>query len=130
MHDSLISVTRRAAQVKNVTSQAVKTKEQAELEIIAKMRKETVDKIKQNKVSMKKALAGQSYVPYRSTGDNLTRTHEFHFETDKRLGPSSQPATTEHKEKDFSSSLRQHPPSPVSIQTTGMYNKKFEYVRL
>lgn len=73
------------------------------------------EKLKQSKVSMKKALAGQSYMPCRSAVDNLTHPQEFHFATDERLGPSTQTThTIEEKEKNFPGSLRQHPPSPVS----------------
>ena len=63
---------------------------------------------------MKKALAGQSYMPCRSAVDNLTHPKEFHFATDDRLGPSTHHTQTEQKEKDFVGTLRQHPPSPVS----------------
>ena len=84
------------------------------MEIIAKKQKETLEKLKHNKVSMKKALAGQSYMPVRSAVDNLTHPQEFHFATDDRLGPSTHNSHTEGKEKNFVGSLRQHPPSPVS----------------
>ena len=77
-----------------------------------------MEKLKQNKVSMKKALAGQSYMPCRSAVDNLTRAKEFHFATDDRLGPSFHHANNEGKGKDFVGSLRQHPPSPVSVHST------------
>ena len=63
---------------------------------------------------MKKALAGQSYMPCRSAVDNLTHPKEFHFATDDRLGPSTHHTQAEQKEKDFVGTLRQHPPSPVS----------------
>ena len=84
------------------------------MEVIAQKQKETHEKLKQNKVSMKKALAGQSYMPCRSAVDNLTHPKEFHFATDDRLGPSTHHTQTEQKEKDFVGTLRQHPPSPVS----------------
>ena len=73
--------------------------------------------LKQNKASMRKALAGQSYVPCRSAGDNLTHPQEFHFATDKRLGPINNAQCNEETENNFVGSLRQHPPSPVSVRT-------------
>ena len=109
---------RRVAQSKGDKTQAQKTREEQELQVIAQKQKEMMEKLKQNKVSMKKALAGQSYMPYRSAVDNLTRAKEFHFATDDRLGPSSHHANNEGKGKDFVGSLRQHPPSPVSVHST------------
>lgn len=97
-----------------MASQAQKSREASELEVIAQKQKQTHEKLKQNKVSMKKALAGQSYMPCRSAVDNLTHPKEFHFATDDRLGPSTHHTQTEQKEKDFVGTLRQHPPSPVS----------------
>ena len=111
----MTSIFRRAAQAKTAANQAQKNREVAELETIAQKQKETQEKLKQNKVSMKKALAGQSYMPFRSV-DNLTHPQEFHFATDERLGPiAHNPHGTENKEKNFVGSLRQHPPSPVSV---------------
>lgn len=108
------NVLRRAPQTKVAAVQAQKDREATELEIIAQKQKEMQEKLKQSKVSMKKALAGQSYMPCRSAVDNLTHPQEFHFATDERLGPSTQTThTTEEKEKNFPGSLRQHPPSPV-----------------
>lgn len=106
---------RRIAQSKVDKTQAQKTREEQELQVIAQKQKETMEKLKQSKVSMKKALAGQSYMPCRSAVDNLTRAKEFHFATDYRLGPSSHHANNEGKGKDpdFVGSLRQHPPSPT-----------------
>lgn len=106
-------VLRRAPQAKIAASQVQKNREATELEIISQKQKETLEKLKQNKVSMKKALAGQSYMPCRSAVDNLTHPQEFHFATDDRLGPSIHGAHTEDKEKNFFGSLRQHPPSPT-----------------
>lgn len=108
---------RRVAQSKGDKTQAQKTREEQELQVIAQKQKEMMEKLKQNKVSMKKALAGQSYMPCRSAVDNLTRAKEFHFATDDRLGPSSHHANNEGKGKDFVGSLRQHPPSPVSVHS-------------
>ena len=54
---------------------------------IAQKQKETREKLKWNKVTMKKALAGQFDMPYRPV-DNITLPQEFHFSTDERLGPS------------------------------------------
>lgn len=105
---------RRVPQAKIAASQAQKSREASELEVIAQKQKETHEKLKQNKVSLKKALAGQSYMPCRSAVDNLTHPKEFHFATDDRLGPSTHHTQTEQKEKDFVGTLRQHPPSPVS----------------
>lgn len=104
---------RRVAQSKGDKTQAQKTREEQELQVIAQKQKEMMEKLKQNKVSMKKALAGQSYMPCRSAVDNLTRAKEFHFATDDRLGPSSHHSNNEGKGKDFVGSLRQHPPSPT-----------------
>lgn len=129
----LTLISRRVPQAKVVANQAQKNREQSELEIIAQKQKETMEKLRQNKVSMKKALAGQSYMPYRSAVDNLTHPQEFHFATDDRLGPSSHAhANAEEKGKNFVGSLRQHPPSPVSNQIEvgflfflSPYNKQF-----
>lgn len=74
-----------------------------------------MEKLRQNKVSMKKALAAQSYMPCRAVVNNVTFSKEFHFATDARLGPSAHHAISEDKGNDFVGSLRQHPPSPVSI---------------
>lgn len=70
---------------------------------------------------MKKALAGQSYMPCRSAVDNLTHPQEFHFATDDRLGPTTHNthANAAEKGKNFVGTLRQHPPSPVSNQKEG-----------
>ena len=78
-----------------------------------------MEKLRQNKISMKKALAGQSYMPCRSAVDNLTRPQEFHFATDDRLGPSANNihANAAENGKNFVGTLRQHPPSPVSDKT-------------
>ena len=113
---------RRVPQAKIAASQVQKSREASELEVIAQKQKETQEKLKQNKVSMKKALAGQSYMPCRSAVDNLTHPKEFHFATDDRLGPSTHHTQTEQKEKDFVGTLRQHPPSPVSRVLHGNCN--------
>lgn len=113
---SLTSISRRAPQSKVASNQAQKTREQNELQIIAQKQKETMEKLQQNKISMKKALAGQSYMPCRSAVDNLTHPQEFHFATDDRLGPSTHHANAGEKGKNFVGTLRQHPPSPVSNQ--------------
>ena len=112
----LPSISRRAPQSKIAANQAQKTKEENELQVIAQKRKETMEKLRQNKIYMKKALAGQSYMPCRSTVDNLTHPQEFHFATDDRLGPSAHntPASATENGKNFVGTLRQHPPSPVS----------------
>ena len=111
----MTSIFRRAAQAKIAASQVQKNREATQLEVIAQKQKETQEKLRQNKVSMKKALAGQSYMPCRSV-DNLTHPQEFHFATDERLGPSTHSThSTEEKGKNFVGSLRQHPPSPVSV---------------
>lgn len=111
------SICRRAPQPKVATIQAQKTREASELQVIAQKQKEMIEILRKNKISMKKALAGQSYMPTRSAVDNLTHPHEFHFATDDRLGPSthSAHANAEGKGKNFVGSLRQHPPSPVSF---------------
>ena len=64
---------------------------------------------------MKKALSAQPYMPYRSVEDNLTFPEEFHFATDDRI--KSVPKQ-EEKRKDFTETLRQHPPSPVRNSCT------------
>lgn len=105
----------RRAQTKTAVGHAQKDREETELEIIAQKQKEMAAKLKQSKTSMKKALAGHSYVPCRSAVDNLTHPQEFHFATGDRLGPiNSNAQGNEEKEKNFVGSLRQHPPSPVS----------------
>lgn len=107
-------VLRRSTETKTAPSHAQKDREATELEIIAQKQKELAEKLKQNKSSMKKALAGQSYMPFRSAVDNLTHPQEFHFATDDRLGPSNNNVQgTIEKEKSFVGSLRQHPPSPT-----------------
>lgn len=110
------SISRKAPQSKAAANQAPKTKEENELQVIAQKQKETMEKLRQNKISMKKALAGRSYMPCRSAVDNLTRPQEFHFATDDRLGPSAQSihASATEDGKNFVGTLRQHPPSPVS----------------
>lgn len=109
------SFMRRAPQSKIAANQAPKSKEENELQVIAQKQKETMEKLRQNKISMKKALAGQSYMPYRSAVDNLTRPQEFHFATDDRLGPSANNtfANAVENGKNFVGTLRQHPPSPT-----------------
>ena len=113
---SLPLISRRAPQSKIAANQAQKSKEENELQVIAQKQKETMEKLRQNKISMKKALAGQSYMPCRSAVDNLTRPQEFHFATDDRLGPSANNthANAVENGKNFVGTLRQHPPSPVS----------------
>jgi len=112
----LPSISRRAPQSKIAANQGQKTKEQNELQVIAQKQKETMEKLRQNKKFMKKALAGQSYMPCRSAVDNLTHPQEFHFATDDRLGPSASNthASATENGKSFVGTLRQHPPSPVS----------------
>ena len=107
---------RRSARTKTAIVCAQKDREETELEIIAQKQKEMAGMLKQNKASLRKALAGQSYVPCRSAGDNLTHPQEFHFATDKRLGPINNAQCNEETEKNFVGSLRQHPPSPVSVR--------------
>lgn len=107
------TVLRRSAQTKTAIVRAQKDREETELEVIAQKQKEMAGMLKQNKASMKKALAGQSYVPCRSAGDNLTHPQEFHFATDKRLRLTNNAQGNEETEKNFVGSLRQHPPSPT-----------------
>lgn len=107
------NVLRRSARTKTAIVCAQKDREETELEIIAQKQKEMAGMLKQNKASMRKALAGQSYVPCRSAGDNLTHPQEFHFATDKRLGPINNAQCNEETETNFVGSLRQHPPSPT-----------------
>lgn len=121
---SLPSIFRRAPQSKIAANQIQKSREQNELEVIAQKQKETMEKLRQNKISMKKALAGQSYMPCRSAVDNLTHPQEFHFATDDRLGPTTHNthANAAEKGKNFVGTLRQHPPSPVSNQKEGIFS--------
>ena len=83
----MTSIFRRSAQAKIAASQAQQNREASELELIAQKQKETREKLKRNKVTMKKTLAGQFDMPYRPV-DNITLPQEFHFATDERLGPS------------------------------------------
>lgn len=87
-----------------------KSKEDEELEIIAKLQKETKKKIEKNEQFMKKALSSQPYMPHRSAEDNFTFPEEFHFATDERIKNAPK---QEEKKKDFAETLRQHPQSPV-----------------
>ena len=90
-----------------------KTREEEELDRIAKLQKETTNKRKQTEQYMKKALSAPTYMPYRSSEDNLTHPQEFHFATDERIKSHVQ-NIPQKKEKSFESGLRQHPPSLVS----------------
>ena len=106
----------------------LKTTEEMEMECIAKLRKQTKHHIKANENSMKKAILCPAVNAVRAGGTSLTRPHEFHFQTDKRV--KQHPMATradqqqqhnlngEDCEKEFWNSLRQHPPSPVRIAYT------------
>ena len=87
-----------------------KSKEEEELETIAKLQKETKKKIEKNEQFMKKALLAQPYMPHRSVDDNVTFPEEFHFATDERIKNAPK---QEEKKKDFAETLRKHPLSPV-----------------
>ena len=87
-----------------------KSKEDEELEMIAKKQKETKKKIEKNEQYMKKALSAQPYMPHRSAEDNFTFPEEFHFATDERIKSAPK---QEEKRKDFAETLRKHPQSPV-----------------
>jgi targeting protein for Xklp2 len=106
----------------------LKTTEEMEMECIEKLRKKTKHHLKANENSMKKAILCpkvNAAFARRAGGQSsqLTRPHEFHFQTDKRVKqhPMETRAAADQQhnlngedcEKEFWNSLRQHPPSPV-----------------
>ena len=112
----------------------LKTTEEMEMECIAKLRKQTKHHIKANESSMKKAILCPAVNAVRASGTSLTRPHEFHFQTDKRV--KQHPMATradqqqhnlngEDCEKEFWNSLRQHPPSPSWKNRTATVPKPF-----
>ena len=69
--------------------------------------------MKNNETIMKQALRAGSYLPSRSACP-VTKPIEFQFNTDSRVKDHSM-QTRSDVNKPFESQLRQHPPSPVSL---------------
>lgn len=119
-----------------------KSTEQQELERIEALQKEVAEQRKRNEASYRAALAGSecaalfaSTKPFFPVATSRRRTYltvfkgqppkkhalsstipkEFHFRSDSRVKNHSEVSDASYKECDFTSQLRKHPASPVSI---------------
>ncbi|XP_077982460.1 targeting protein for Xklp2 homolog [Glandiceps talaboti] len=88
-----------------------KSSEELEMEKIAKLRHQLVERRRVAEESMKKSQTSSGHAPVRSER-TCTHVEEFHFATDDRLKSHSMTTRSDAKERDFKSSLRSHPPSP------------------
>ena len=102
-------------------TRAVKSSEEREMEKIAELRHQLAQKRKLAEESKKKLESGESSGPMRSE-HKVTKTMEFHFATDERIKTHSMETRNDaNKSSNFASSLRSHPPSPVSSAKHGKH---------
>ncbi|XP_075703069.1 targeting protein for Xklp2 isoform X1 [Rhinoderma darwinii] len=97
----------------------VKNSEDQQLEKIQQLQQEMAETLKQNKKSLKSALAGAGQ-PLKKAPVQATKPVEMHFHTDDRVKRHQEESSgDQYKQVDFTSELRKHPPSPAHIPKGG-----------